>query len=512
MNLASSPLLRRLPVAAGALLAGLLAASPAQAASERAERLRADRPGAERALRQAADARRGGGAATAASSRPALAALSGRAGRARPRPTARPPSELLARPTDSTPGQPGGPYTVALDRRRGRTTSASTGSRRRADAPPGADGDPTRIPAYIEDVADVFETVVRARARRPAAGASRSATARSAAAPTTAGGPHRRLPQGPRQARPLRLRGARPRPEHASTRTRSWSWTTTTREYGYDGPDRPAEGHRRARVQPRPPVRLRRPPGQVDVRVHRDLDGGEGLPGGRRLPPVRRPVGAADDDADHALRPPARRQGLRLGGLQPLARRRLRRDDRPPRVGAVDQPGLVRAAAPTTRRSARTTAPASPTSWRTSPPRRRSGRRRRRRPRGRGVPRRQARRRHAARPTARCVSGKLDHTGYALFDVAKTNAPKLQLTGALPAGTAGAIMLVGAQGRRGLEDDRAASIPTGGTATVTLDDPGRYERITRGRGQRQLRARPAGTARTGTGPATSSRSASPPRR
>jgi len=49
MNLVSSPLLRRLPVAAGALLVGLLAASPAQAASDRAERLRSDGPAAERA-------------------------------------------------------------------------------------------------------------------------------------------------------------------------------------------------------------------------------------------------------------------------------------------------------------------------------------------------------------------------------------------------------------------------------------------------------------------------------
>src|SRR5215217_8786049 len=55
MTLASSPLLRRLPVAAGALLVGLLAASPAQATSERAQRLHSDRPGAERALRQAGE-------------------------------------------------------------------------------------------------------------------------------------------------------------------------------------------------------------------------------------------------------------------------------------------------------------------------------------------------------------------------------------------------------------------------------------------------------------------------
>ena len=73
------------------------------------------------------------------------------------------------------------------------------------------------------------------------------------------------------------------------------------------------------------------------------------------------------------------------------------------------------------------------------------------------------------------MSGKLDHTGYALFDVAKTNAPKLQLTGSLPAGTAGAIMLVGARGRRGVEDDERRRAD-GRPATVTLDNPGRYDK------------------------------------
>jgi hypothetical protein len=75
------------------------------------------------------------------------------------------------------------------------------------------------------------------------------------------------------------------------------------------------------------------------------------------------------------------------------------------------------------------------------------------------------------------VTGTLDHTGYALFDVARTTAPKLQLTGSLPPGTAGAIMLVG----RGGDEVRKTTdgvVPTGGRATVRLDDPGRYSRIT----------------------------------
>ena len=44
-----------------------------------------------------------------------------------------------------------------------------------------------------------------------------------------------------------------------------------------------AAGHGRARVQPRAPVRLRRLPGPVDVRVDGDVDGGEGLPRRQRL-------------------------------------------------------------------------------------------------------------------------------------------------------------------------------------------------------------------------------------
>jgi len=76
------------------------------------------------------------------------------------------------------------------------------------------------------------------------------------------------------------------------------------------------------------------------------------------------------------------------------------------------------------------------------------------------------------------ITGKLDHTAYALFDVAKTSAPKLQLTGSLPAGTAGAIVLVGRAAGGEVSKTMSGVVPTGGTATVTLDNPGRYERIT----------------------------------
>ena len=101
------------------------------------------------------------------------------------------------------------------------------------------------------------------------------------------------------------------------------------------------------------------------------------------------------------------------------------------------------------------------------------------------------------------VTGKLDHTGYALFDVAKTSAPKLQLTGSLPAGTAGRSCSSAARGRRGLEDDERRP-PDRRQATVTLDNPGRYQRITavvvNGSYDKS-----GWNGRTGTGPATSSR-------
>jgi hypothetical protein len=74
------------------------------------------------------------------------------------------------------------------------------------------------------------------------------------------------------------------------------------------------------------------------------------------------------------------------------------------------------------------------------------------------------------------VSGALDHTGYALFDVAPSTAPALQLTGSLPAGTAGGLALVGRQGDTMTKV--LGALPNGGQGTVTLPDPGRFTRIT----------------------------------
>src|SRR4051812_34545756 len=74
------------------------------------------------------------------------------------------------------------------------------------------------------------------------------------------------------------------------------------------------------------------------------------------------------------------------------------------------------------------------------------------------------------------VSGKLDHTGFALFDVALSSAPKLKLTGGLPAGVAGGIALVGHQGDS--LSKVLGVVPAGGQTSTTIDNPGRFDRIT----------------------------------
>jgi len=159
MNLVSSPLLRRLPVAAGVLLVGLLAVSPAQAASDRAARLRADVPGAERALRQASELARGDGVKRGRELSPALASVFGRSD-ALSGDDREAADALLARPTDNTPGQPGGPYTAP-------STEAANAYfcfhwvESGDDAPPGSDGNLNTIPPYIQQVANVFGEVIQ---------------------------------------------------------------------------------------------------------------------------------------------------------------------------------------------------------------------------------------------------------------------------------------------------------------------------------------------------------------
>ena len=70
---------------------------------------------------------------------------------------------------------------------------------------------------------------------------------------------------------------------------------------------------------------------------------------------------------------------------------------------------------------------------------------------------------------------ELDHTAYALFDVPPSSAPALDLTGSLPAGTAGAVGLVGFDGNM---TTAVATLLGGGQGAVTLPNPGRFSRIT----------------------------------
>ncbi len=83
-----------------------------------------------------------------------------------------------------------------------------------------------------------------------------------------------------------------------------------------DPADRVDAGHRRPRVQPHPPVQLRRLRGHVAVRGHGDVGRGAGLPGHQRLPQlhpgVLREAPGADDGLQH--------QDLLRGDLEPLAR------------------------------------------------------------------------------------------------------------------------------------------------------------------------------------------------
>jgi hypothetical protein len=79
------------------------------------------------------------------------------------------------------------------------------------------------------------------------------------------------------------------------------------------------------------------------------------------------------------------------------------------------------------------------------------------------------------------ASGKLSHTAYALLDVEpRATLPQLKLAVNTPRGTRMAIALVG---RTGDEENGTASqflklLPNGGPATVTIDNPGQYQRLT----------------------------------
>ena len=109
-------------------------------------------------------------------------------------------------------------------------------------------------------------------------------------------------------------------------------------------------------------------------------------------------------------------------------------------------------------------------------------------------------------PTARCVSGKLDHTGYAVFDVAATNAP----SSGSPAGSRPASRARSRSSARRATTSgrRSARCPTGGRTSVTIDNPGQYDKVSAVVVNGSA-ANTAGTARTGRGATTRRRSRSP---
>jgi Bacterial Ig-like domain len=78
------------------------------------------------------------------------------------------------------------------------------------------------------------------------------------------------------------------------------------------------------------------------------------------------------------------------------------------------------------------------------------------------------------------LSGHLDHTAYALINVARTGDKRIRLVGTLPKGTAGAFALVGRTGTEtsGAIEVQLRRLPKGGRGRVSLDNPGRFSRIT----------------------------------
>jgi hypothetical protein len=84
-------------------------------------------------------------------------------------------------------------------------------------------------------------------------------------------------------------------------------------------------------------------------------------------------------------------------------------------------------------------------------------------------------------PDRSSVSATLDHTSYVLIDVATpSTVPRMTFAVATPRGPRMAIALVGRVGNEvnGTAHEFLKLLPSGGPGTITIDNPGQYDRIT----------------------------------
>ena len=332
------------------------------------------------------------------------------------------------------------------------------------------------------------------------AGASRAATAARAAATAR---PTSTSPRSAANCSATRRRTAARRPSSTGSRggcTATSSSTTTTAPSSSpdDQAARRPRGHLRPRVQPHPPVRLRRLPGPLVRRVDRDLDGGPGLQRDQRLPALRPPLGealgnAADGELD---------QGVRQRRLEPVAGAalRARRSSARPGPGrstpsraASRSPATNGRSAPPGPRTSATTSPASPPTSPSGGPARASAR-------AGSTP--TCRGRAACRSTARRLTRLLNHTTFQLLRVRPRRRPRRR---GPPDGAARHRGRAGA-GRPGRQraprpHRRCASTTArgGGQLTVRLPRPGRFAADHRGRRQRRRPRRAASASATSTG-------------
>jgi hypothetical protein len=83
-------------------------------------------------------------------------------------------------------------------------------------------------------------------------------------------------------------------------------------------------------------------------------------------------------------------------------------------------------------------------------------------------------------PDGNGVTGRLDHAAYALINVKPTGDARIKLVASLPRGTRGAFALIGREGPAdsGVPVVELKRIPKGGQASLVLENPARFSRIT----------------------------------